>query len=303
VGVLASHAKRLEDATARLASDDPSRVVGLAFRELADAWESCGEKGRAAQLRSLAERASPASGSGVRRLPVLGAPVASKPAEELAVALLDVDVSRFYTAPSSDPASSLERALRAWALCRAGDPEAGYLLLRAHMEAGFEGGWGIWGKAIASVGPTGSHPDPATAVCADHLASAALVPCGLLFGLLGASADAPVGRLRLAPRLPGAWRTFEATGIRMGDALVALRYQRSGREHRFRVWQESGRVPVMLVFEPEVPETDVEKSLVDGGEAGLSHRSARGRASVRVQLPLDREREITVVGRRIAGTS
>jgi hypothetical protein len=88
----------------------------------------------------------------------------------------------------------------------------------------------------------------------------------------------------------------------MGDAQIALVYQRSGSEHRFRIRQDGGRVPVMLVFEPEVPEREVEKSLVDGGEAGLSHRSARGRSSVRVQLPLDREREIKVIGKRIAET-
>lgn len=302
VGVLASRATRLDEAVARFASADPSPVVALAFRELADAWEAGGEKNRATHLRSLAERASPASRSAVRRLPVLGAQSASNPHEELAGALLDSDVRRFYLPPSTDPASGLERALRAWALCRAGDPEAGYLMFRAHTEAGFEDGWGIWSDAIESAGLTGSRAGPAAAVCADHTASAALVPCGLLFGLLGAAADAPVGRLRLAPRFPGAWRTFEAAGIRMGDALVGLRYRRSGSEHRFRIRQESGRVPVMLVFEPDVPEKEVERSFVDGVEAGLSHRSARGRASVRVQLPLDQEREITVVGKRIAGT-
>jgi hypothetical protein len=301
-GALASHATRLDEAVASFASDDPGPVAALAFRELADAWESSSEKGRATHLRALAERASQAAGSAARRLPMVGAPSASSSPEELAVAMLDADAGRFYVAPPSAPASSLERALRAWASCRAGDPEAGYLLLRAHMEAGFASGWGIWSNAIGSAGPSGSRPGHASAVCADHTASAALVPCGLLFGLLGASADAPVGRLRLAPRFPGAWRTFEATGIGVGDALVTLRYQRDGGEHRFRVRQESGRVPLMLVFEPEVPEKEVEKSLVDGVEAGLSQRSARGRASVRVQLPLDREREIAVVGKRIAGT-
>jgi hypothetical protein len=295
--LLDSHARRLDDAVATFARGDQSHATALALGELAEAWESAGQKARAAELRALAERVSPGSGGGSRRLPVVGAPTQATREDELVAALLRPEVKGFYHAPSTPPASRVESALRAWAMCRAGDSEAGYLALREHFDAGFESGWGVWSEAVGAADARG-----ASLGCLDHIPCAALVPCALLFGLLGASADAPVGRLRLAPRLPRAWTTFEVTGIQMGDAQIALVYQRSGSEHRFRIRQDGGRVPVMLVFEPEVPEREVEKSLVDGGEAGLSHRSARGRSSVRVQLPLDGEREIKVIGKRIAET-
>jgi hypothetical protein len=117
-----------------------------------------------------------------------------------------------------------------------------------------------------------------------------------LFGLLGATADAPLGRIRLAPRFPAAWSGIEVSGIRAGDASFSLRYQREQRRHSFGLRQDGGRIPFMLVFEPEVPEPSIQSALVDGTAADLTRVGGRGRCGVRVQLPLDRERVITLVG-------
>ena len=187
-----------------------------------------------------------------------------------------------YVAPAAPAATGAERALRAWALCRAGDPEAGYLLLREHLAAGLASGAGMWPERVDGGG------------CADHTASAALGPAAVLFGLLGARADAAAGRLHLAPRLPAAWNAFEASGIRVADARVGLRYRRAGREHAFTVEQRSGRMPLMLILEPEIA-GEVAGVRVDGEPAELDCFRRSGRTGVRVQLPLERERTLTLV--------
>jgi hypothetical protein len=135
--------------------------------------------------------------------------------------------------------------------------------------------------------------------CADHAASAAVGPGALLFGLFGARADAPLGRIRLAPRIPAGWTSLSVGGIRVGDARIQLRYTVDGAAHTFRVLQDRGRVPLMLIFEPEVAERELPELLVDGAPAELDRLARSGRRSaVRVQLALDRERSITLIGRR-----
>jgi hypothetical protein len=157
--------------------------------------------------------------------------------------------------------------------------------LAEHARAGFLGGTGVWPEGLA-----------ATTGCPDHAASAALLPAALLYGLLGAYADAPVGRLRLAPRIPSGWGAFAVEGIALGDARVHLRYQRDGAAHAFTLAQERGRTPIMLIFEPEVPEDALDELLVDGEAAELDRTTRPGSTSVRVQLPLDRERSLTLIG-------
>jgi hypothetical protein len=61
--------------------------------------------------------------------------------------------------------------------------------------------------------------------------------------------------------------------------------------------QESGRIPVMLIFEPDVAEADLIDVRVDGGTAALERSVRAGRSRVRVQLPLDAERTVTLLGR------
>jgi hypothetical protein len=202
----------------------------------------------------------------------------------LLAALFD-ETPSWYRDPATPPAHGVESALRAWALCRAGDPELGYGALLAHARAGLERGAGLWPERVDGRGG-----------CADHAASAALLPAALLFGLLGA-ADAPVGRLRLAPRVPGGCSELCVSGIGVADARVRLDYRRGGSEHRFTATQETGRTPLMLVFEPEVPEHDLVEVRVDGSFAELDRTSRGGRSRVRVQLPLDAPRMITLVGR------
>jgi hypothetical protein len=185
--------------------------------------------------------------------------------------------------------ATLAGALGAWAHLAAGDAERGYALFREHLALGFRHGTGVWPERLPA--EAGSPP----AGCLDHAAAAAMVPAILLFGLLGARGDAPVGRLRLAPRFPASWPSFRVAGIRLGDGEVELDYERDRDRHTFRARQPRGRVPFMLVLEPEVPARRLAKVEIDGKEAVLDHFQRGGRVGARVQLPLDRERNVTLV--------
>ena len=134
-------------------------------------------------------------------------------------------------------------------------------------------------------------------VCFDHGAATALVPASLLFGLLGGSADASVGRLRLAPRFPGAWQSFRVSNIHVGDARVSLDYERAGSEHTFRIRQERGRIPLMLVFEPEIAEREIVETRIGGRPVDLLVVPSRGRCPLACSSP-ESERVVTLVGAR-----
>jgi hypothetical protein len=85
------------------------------------------------------------------------------------------------------------------------------------------------------------------------------------------------------------------SGIPVADSRVWLRYERSGGEHRIRVGQDAGRVPLMLVLEPELPTAAALALEVDGEPADLECVPLVGeRTRIRVQLPLDRERKLSV---------
>ena len=172
------------------------------------------------------------------------------------------------------------RALTALACLNDGMVERGFALLERHLADGFGGGAGLWPDQDRAHDP----------------ASAALVPFVLLEGLLGARADAHYGRLRLAPRFPEHWLRFTVRGIQIADATVAMTYERVGKDRRFRFDQNSGAVPVTLVFEPLLPVRSDVRAYVDGQPAKLDLRRSRDseRAQLRVQLPLDRQREVSV---------
>jgi hypothetical protein len=174
------------------------------------------------------------------------------------------------------------RGLTAWACLNDGALERGFALFRSHLADGFAQGVGLW--------PDGGRVHDA--------AAAALVPLVLAHGLLGLRADAHYGRLRLSPRLPEHWNRLTVTGIPIGDATVRMEYERAAAGHRFRLAQESGAMPVMLVLEPLLTVGADARARVDGSPAALDVSAPRadtgGRAQVKVQLPLDRERELSL---------
>lgn len=321
--------ERVEDADADAVE---AVAAAAAFRALADALEPADPRGRSSELRHEWERLrsrlsggeGPPSGpeaearepaaavwEGRRlRLPVLPAPPGAGgppgPGEGSLLPPADV-LAAVLGVPGPPPrgdeggggVGTLEAALRAWALWERGDPGLALERWRASLAAGTEGGRGLWGRDAglgrAAAVAAGARSPPGD-LCPWHSATTALVLASLVFGMLGARADAAYGRLRLAPRVPESWDRFRITGLRVGDATVGLSYRRAGGRHTFVLAPTAGRVPLNVVFEPLLPVAEVGAVRVEGEPAEVDVRRSRGRSGVRLQLPLDSRREVTVEG-------
>lgn len=266
-------------------------VLPAARDGLAEALEALGDRTAARLLREAPPAPAPsrarqsAAPRGGVSLPMARGPgTAEDDRGAIGRAVLGAGGPSSPIEPERPGEEGVARALRAWALFATGRPDAAYPLLRRHMADGMTNGAGIWsGERDA-----GRSPDSGSD------AAAALVPAVFLHGLLGARPEAPWGRLRLAPALPERWSSLEVTGIRVADARIALSFARNGGAHTFTLRQESGRVPVNVVFEPAVAGT-VEEVRVDDEGADLVPERERARTRVRLQLPLDTARRVTLL--------
>lgn len=127
----------------------------------------------------------------------------------------------------------------------------------------------------------------------------ALVPVVVL-GILGADAEAPFGRLTLAPTLPESWSSLSVRELPLAESGVALHYQSDDTAHTFRLEQPRGRTPINLVFAPAFRE-EVGSEVRLGSNPIRVDRLIRGDAlGIRLQTPLDAPRTITV-GRKRTG--
>lgn len=290
-----------------------------ALREMADALEAAGDPDRGSALRSRWEShrsrlASWAEGDrrvggrrqseedGPRSLPVLPGPEegagddrsglrqeALLPGPAVLAAVLRVPGPPPVVRETAWPGSARGRAgLLAWARWERGDPADGLGGWRSLLLDGAGDGRGLWARDSSEAG-RGDR-------CPWHPATTALVVAPLVFGMLGARADAAYGRLRLAPRVPVGWKRFEVAGLRVGDVRVRLAYRRKGHRHTFVLAPATGRIPLNVVFEPLLPISAVRAVRVDGEAADLEIRRHRDRTGVRLQLPLDSRRVITVDG-------
>lgn len=168
-----------------------------------------------------------------------------------------------------------------------------------------DAGWKLWRQALGKGledGPTGpcswDAPHRAGAPATGSVTAELLLALG--HGLLGTAPDTPVGRLRLAPRLPSHLRSFLARGIPLGEARLAMAYERVGLTHRFTLTPEIASVPPLVVFEPTV-HGEVVATRIDGATAALDAKPATGesgraprRTVVPVQLPLDAVRTVEI---------
>ncbi len=145
---------------------------------------------------------------------------------------------------------------------------------------------GAWPSSLtpAAGGDKDGSPDDAPAT--------ALTMVALVGGMLGAQPDAARGRLRLRPQPPEDWARLEVRALRVGEARVSLRYERSGERHVLRVAQQSGGAPLGLVLEPVLAGARLAAATVDGRPAELAARRFGERLLVPVQIVLDHERTV-----------
>ncbi len=111
---------------------------------------------------------------------------------------------------------------------------------------------------------------------------------------LGIAADAPFGRIRIAPRLRDSWEALEVSGIRVGDATIRLDCTR--HEHGFELFltQQEGRLPLNVVFAPRLPLRSVARVEIGGAEAEVGLSSEGGATRIECQFPLDPSRDLRV---------
>lgn len=119
------------------------------------------------------------------------------------------------------------------------------------------------------------------------------LPETILLGFMGASGDASVGRLRLAPTLPRGLSWFECGGIRLGDGTVHARCRADDAGHTVTVEQREGSVPINLVLDLGLYDPP-EGVWLDGAPATVETTSAGPVTRFRFQMPLDRPRRLRI---------
>lgn len=177
--------------------------------------------------------------------------------------------------------SGLAPVISAWGQSGS-DPDAAWVAWRSELSRGLREG---------AAGPgTWDRWDPRS--LGTPIAGAILAT--LVHGFLGVAPDAPVGRIRIGPRFPRHLTALRALGLAVGDAEIELSYERVSSRHVFTLLPQKGRVPPVVVFEPEV-HGRITKVLVDGLAADLETSPVEGgRTKVSAQIPVDSRRTVEV---------
>ncbi|GEM_PF-562992 len=292
------------DIAARLLVDgsalDDERL-GLTARSLADALQYGATSEVLAALRALGAEArhsndftsttssatATTSATGGVSLPMAGGSNTQTPVDGSASSWLRGLLSGDPGAPALVEDVRSSRARRAASAFRS-DPDRAWADWRAVLDEGLVRG------------PAGPATwDDLTALPAlhdqnlDRPAATGELILAFVNGMLGLSPDAPVGRLRLAPRMPEHLTRFAVEGIPIGEGTIRMAYERSGAEVLFTLEPERIGVPPLLVFEPSVS-GEARSVTVDGAAAELDLRSDMGRTVVPVQLPLDSLRTVRI---------
>jgi len=265
-----------------LPADGALRLTDTALGRLADALRHGAPDTLIAELRRSMGRGKPAA-SAAGRLPMVGR-ASGDPAGwgPWISSVLSGEPGGYV--PVSAPADVMV-ARRACADF-AHDPDAAWAAWRHLLASGMRGG------RLAEWDLDSAVPDSADGVEAFDGVPPEIV-LALVHGLLGYSPDAPVGRVRLAPRLPSHLTSFTVTGLGVGDTSLKLEYERTAGMHRFTLDPVLAAVPPLAVFEPAV-EGSVLGVRVDGSSAELDTRPAGVRTVVPIQIPVDAPRTIEI---------
>lgn len=266
-GPLAANARRLTQLLA------PARSHrGVEPRAVTDIRRAVAAAGEASEIAALAGLAGPGSAE------------PSKPARA------GLGVAAPVPAPEGGTAGGLRLPL-----ARGTSPVPAHLLLAAGREAA--GVRTRLGEALHLRTGLGS------VARAPHLAAqgwGGALLWELVSGILGAVPDAAYGRLTLSPLLPPNWTRFVARGVRAGEGALEMAYDRSGGHVAWTLRPLEGSVPLMVVFEPWQPLSQVRAVRVDGAPAELELLEEDGWTRVKVQLPADSVRVLEVEGEALS---
>ena len=256
-------------------------LFSLALRSLADALRYAAPESTIAAIRAAAGATAKSSRPPGKNLPMVGqsqsGPVdrAGTSRAEWITALIGGEPILPIPVDAGREVSEIRRVTAAFRT----DPDAAWSEWRVRLAAGLEGG------------PSGAGSWDASTVDAESTTAELLL--ALTHGLLGLQRDAPVGRIRIAPRLPSHLLRFAARGIRLGDASLKFSYERFDSTHRFTLETEVAAVPPLAVFEPAL-RGGIVSVRVDGQAAELDTRPIGTLTSVQLQLPVDGVRVIEI---------
>ncbi len=131
----------------------------------------------------------------------------------------------------------------------------------------------------------------------DHLFLASLSITCFLYGLVGILPDVPSGRVTIGPNIPEESKSFKIQGLHLGPDTIDFSYMRKESEYIFVFEQKRGRVPLNLVFQPNLYGNEIHHIYVDVGLADLEWQAdlQTSRVSTQVQLYLDKQRQVTII--------
>jgi hypothetical protein len=118
----------------------------------------------------------------------------------------------------------------------------------------------------------------------------------LVEGMLGALPDATFSRLALSPLLPPSWTAFRVGGVRTGEGILQLDYRREADRAVWTLVPREGSVPLTAIFRPWMPWSRLRAIRVDDQEAALDVEALGGWTRLQVQIPVDGEHTVEVVG-------
>jgi hypothetical protein len=126
--------------------------------------------------------------------------------------------------------------------------------------------------------------------------SGVLAALELVEGMMGAVPDATFSRLALSPLLPPSWTAFRIRGLRTGEGILQLDYEREGDRALWTLVPREGSVPLTAIFRPWLPWSRITSVRVDDQEAALDVEAVDGWSRLQVQIPVDGEHTVEVVG-------
>jgi len=118
----------------------------------------------------------------------------------------------------------------------------------------------------------------------------------LVEGMMGAVPDATFSRLALSPLLPPTWTAFRLRGIRTGEGILQLDYERDEDRALWTLVPREGSVPLTAIFKPWLPWSRIVSVRIDEQEAALDVEEVGGWSRLQVQIPVDGEHTVEVVG-------
>jgi hypothetical protein len=145
----------------------------------------------------------------------------------------------------------------------------------------------IWGLGRNPEVFSGSAFEPLDTAVPQQFFATSMLVTALVRGRLGLEADAPRGRLVVAPHLFAAGGSLTLSNVRVGRVALQLTLQQSDTAFGASARRLSGREAVVLAFDPALAPGARVREVLAGGRAVRAETTSTGRdVHVRFEVPL-----------------